>query len=115
MSNQSVLCFGWIGEWTSAPGSFLFSLRNNDDLGPFKAPLKNENHWMAILRRNSYGPCFHDLFITDNAGLTADSYADLGSIYQAPPGYTYRKLNTKFLLAGGFSFTPSEVEVLYLN
>ena len=115
MSDQSVLYFGWIDRFTSAPGSFLYSLRNNDDLGPFKAPLKNENDAYAILRRNSNGPCFYDMWIKDNAGLTNDSYEDLGGSYQPPPGYTFREPNTTSLLAGSKFFTPSEVEVLYLN
>ena len=115
MSNHSVLCFGWIGRLTSAPGSFLFSLRNNDDLGPFKAPLKNENNKWAIYRYNSHGPCSYDLCIKDNAGSTNDSYADLGNNYQAPPGYTHGQPNTTSLLAGSKHFTPSEVEVLYSN
>ena len=116
MCNHSVLCFGWIGSFTSAPGSFLFSLRNNDDLGPFKAPLKNENDTYAIYRYNSWGPCFgRDLRIKDNAGSTTDSRADLGRVNQAPPGYTALKPNSRSLLAGSQYFTPSEVEVLYLN
>ena len=110
MSNHSVLCFGWIGD-ASAPGSFLFSLRNNDDIGPFKAPLKNENDVSAILLGASKAPCFADLCIKDNAGLTTNSYANLGSRYQPPPGYTYGKANTPYLLAGSQFFTPSEVEV----
>ena len=110
--------FCWIGRYASAPGSFLFSLRNNDDLGPFKAPLKYENDWWAIYRYNSYGPCFgldYDLRIKNNAGSTTDSSTDLGFTYQAPPGYTHGKPNTKSLLAGSYYFTPSEVEVFYLN
>ena len=103
------------GTFTSAPGSFLFSLRNNDDLGPFKAPLKNEKDRRAIYRHNSFGPCFLDLCIKDNAGLTNDSRAVLDRRYQAPPGYTAWEPNTTSLLAGSKYFTPSEVEVLYLN
>ena len=115
MSNQSVLCFGWIGR-TSAPGSFLFSLLNNDDLGPFKAPQKNENYDAAIFLFNSLGPCFgDDLCLADNAGSTTDSWTRLGRGYQAPPGYTAGAPNTISLLAGSELFTPSEVEVLYLN
>ena len=115
MSNHSVLCFCWIDCWTSAPGSFLFYLRNNDDLGPFNALLKNENDWLAICRDNSYVPCFFDLCITDNAGLTSDSWTDLDRKYQAPSGYTAWEPNTTSLLAGSEYFTPSEIEVLYLN
>ena len=118
MSDLCVLCFVWIGYWSSAPGSFLFSLRNNDDLDPFKAALKNENDGNAIYRRDSYGPRFgagHDLYIDNNAGSTTSSYTDLGRTYQPPPGYTYGQPNTRSLLAGSYYFTPSEVEVLYLN
>ena len=102
-------------KYTSAPGSFLFSLRNNDDLGPFKAPLKNESDTNAILRYGSFGPCFDQLWIVDNAGLTSYSSADFGNRYQVPPGYTNDEPNTNSLLAGSLFFTPSEVEVLYLN
>jgi hypothetical protein len=106
-------------EYASAPGSFLFSLRNNDDLAPFKAPLLNENDGKAILRDSDYGPTFGgaaDLIIADNAGSNADSFAfEFGWTYQAPPGYTFRETKTKYLLAGSLFFTPSETEVLYFN
>ena len=116
MSNLFVLCFVWIGDYTSAPGSFLFSLRNNDDLPPFKAPMRNQHDGRAIYRDDSYGPCFggDDLTIANNAGSTTYSYTSLGYTYQPPPGYTYGQRNTRYLLAGSLSFTPS-VEVLYLN
>ena len=118
MSNHSVLCLGWLAHYIFGPGSFLFSLRSNNDLGPFKAPLKNEYDWQSIFRYNSYGPCFgagHSLCIWDNARSTNNSYTNLGFTYQAPPGYTYRKPNTRSLLAGSYHFTPSEVEVFYLK
>ena len=117
MSNQSVLCLGWVHGYTSAPGSFLFSLRNNDDLGPFKAPLKNENDTHAIYRYNSLGPRFGNEFhISGKSGqFRGSSWAHIGERYQAPPGYTHGKPNTDSLLSGGKRFTPSEIEVLYLN
>ena len=52
--------------------------------------------------------------IADNAGLSTESYANLGNIYQAPEGYVYKAKNTSSLLGGSEYFTPSEVEVLYL-
>ena len=74
---------------------------------------------LAIYRYNSYGPCFggggYDLFITNDARSTTYSYTDLGYIYPPPPGYTRGEPNTKSLLAGSQYFTPSEVEVFYLN
>jgi hypothetical protein len=90
----------------------LFSLRNNDDLAPFKAPLKNESDEAAMLRYYQVGPAFGlgiDLAIGGNAG-----YAKFGRTYQAPPGYTYGETNTSSLLAGSEGFTASEIEVLYL-
>ena len=91
----------------SAPGSFLFSLRNNYDIDPFKCPLRGQNDELAMLRSNS-GPTFGltDMKIADNAGSSTESYIRPGYTYQAPPGYT--------LLGGSAYFTPSEVEVLYL-
>jgi hypothetical protein len=95
----------------------LFSLRNNDDLDPFKAPLKKENHDEAIHRMDSYGPCFgDDLCIDNNALTTGSSSTDFGYAYQLPTGYTYGQPKTEKLLAGSmYNFSPSEVEVLYLN
>ena len=103
---------------TSAPGSFIFSLRNNDDLPPFKAPLKDENDGRAIGRYNHHGPIFgdnHDLDIINEAGSSMDSSANFGFTYKPPSGYTYGHANTSALLAGSHSYTPSEAEVLYSN
>ena len=101
--------------WISAPGSFLFSLRNNDDLSPFKAPLKDENDVTAIYRSVAYGPNFgFDLEIVNNAGLNGYSKTDFGDTFQLPPGYIYDTPKTQSLLAGSYKFTPAEVEVLYL-
>ena len=99
---------------TPAPGSFLFSLRNNDDLPPFKASLKDENSPYAIERKPNKGPVFgHDLISVENE----DKYscADFGLIYKAPTGYDRGETKTQSLLAGSASFTPTEVEVLSLN
>ncbi len=100
--------------WATAPGSFLFSLRNNDDLPPFQSPLKNENVLSAIRRRNSYGPTFgspRDLSILPRNGK---SEAHFGSNYKLPSGYTYSNSKTQFLIAGSKNFIPAEVEVLNL-
>jgi hypothetical protein len=116
MSNQRLLCLFLTGDFTSAPGSFLFSLRNNDDLAPFKAPLRDENDVKAIYRDSDYGPTFGagvDLVIDDNAGSTTWSFTKFGNSYQPPPGYTYWETNTKSLLPGSEYFTPSQIEELY--
>jgi hypothetical protein len=116
MFDQCV-CFLWIGNYASAPGSFLFSLRNNDDLDPFKAPLQQEDDDTAIHRHDNYGPCFgDDLCIGNNALTTGSSWTDFGYTYQPPTGYTHGLPKTTNLLTGSkYKFSPSEVEVLYLN
>jgi hypothetical protein len=99
--------------YTSAPGSFMFSLRINDDLPPFKAPLKDENSGNAIYRDNRFGPIFgggHDLYIADHAALSK-SYTNFGDTYQPPSGPT----DTGSLLGWSYYFIPSEIEVLYIN
>jgi hypothetical protein len=97
----------------------LFSLRNNDDLAPFKAPLRDENDVKAIFRYSGAGPTFGavgDLVIYVNASsITTWSYTSFGHSYQLPPGYTYGETNTSSLLAGSIKSTPSQIEVLYLN
>ncbi len=99
--------------WATAPGSFLFSLRNNDDLHPFKSVVRNGNEHSAIFRRSTYGPTFgsKDLSILLKNGK---SKTDFGYIYQLPTGYNYLDSKTKSLLAGNYEFTPKEVEVLNL-
>ena len=104
--------------YTSAPGSFIFSLRNNEDLLTFKAPLKDENNGNAIYRGYQFGPRFGsgpDFLIANNAGSNTHSYTNFGRTYQPPSGYTFGQNNIKSLLAGSYSFTPSEIEILYIN
>ena len=104
--------------YASAPGSFIYSLRNNDGNASFKSTLKNENDTVAIQRRKGYGPTFGkgmDLHIASNAESNTYSRTNFGYTYNLPPGYTYRQTNTRSLLAGSPNFTQSEVEVLYLN
>ena len=116
ISNLKLLCLFLIDDRSSsAPGSFIFSLRNNDNLEPFYAPLRDPKDPGAIRIESKNGPIFgsgHDLGIGNDA---VSSVANFGSSYQSPPGYTYNKKNSQSLLAGSFRFRPSEVEVLYLN
>ena len=107
-----------IGGKKSAPGSFLFSLRNHDNLAPFKAPLKDENDEWALYHHSVLGPTFgkgRDLSIANDATSNAVSYTKFGLSYQPPSGYTTYQTSTLSLLAGSYHFTPSEIEVLYLN
>ena len=50
------------GGHKQAPGSFMFSLRNKENLPPFKAPLKDENTPHAIYAHHDYGPIFGGWF-----------------------------------------------------
>ena len=101
------------GVWKKAPGSFMFSLRNKENLPPFKAPLKDENTPHAIRARPGYGPLFgggSDLYISNNAASNTYSNTNFNYNYKAPPGVS----NTQTILAGTPNFTPSEVEVFHL-
>ena len=96
----------------------MYSLRNDDSLAQFKSSLKYESNSWAIRRHRNSGPKFGwdcDLHIVNNAGSNTNSHTDFGYTYNLPPGYTYGQTNTRSLLGGSYYFTPSEVEVLYLN
>jgi hypothetical protein len=116
---MKLLCLFLIDDHSSsAPGSFMFSLRNNDNLEPFYAPLRDQKDPGAIRIERLKGPIFgsgHDLEIGNYGGSNTNSFADFGSSYQSPSGYTFKQSNTQSLLAASFRFRPSEVEVLYLN
>ena len=93
--------------------SFLFSLRNKDNLAPFFANIKKDEQHNAIYCYYSYGPKFgegSDLFISDNPQVNQSS-SDLGRTYELPPGYVHRSEKARNLLAGQFHFTTTEIEV----
>ena len=100
--------------YKQAPGSFIFSLRNKENLPPFKAPLKDQNTPHAIYTRNNYGPTFgggHDIHISNYAASNTGSYAyNFNNKYQAPSGVS----STRTILAGTRKFQPSEVEVFHI-
>ena len=95
--------------------SFVFSLKNNDNLEPFKASMYDR---LPIYNYSGIGANFgygHDFFISDNAYSISNSCANLGYTYQLSAGYTPNAANTQARLAGSHYFTPSEVEVFYLQ
>ena len=93
--------------------SFLFSLRNKDNLLPFKCLIKKEQKDSAIDRDLWFGACFgvNDLHIGNNANRNKESFSNLGTTYQPPPGYEPGTPQTRVLLAGSHQLTPSEIEV----
>ena len=100
-------------KYKQAPGSFMFSLRNKENLPPFKAPLRSQGTSYAIYCYPKYGPTFglgYDLKISNNAASNNDSYTNPGLIYQLPSGVN----SPSTILAGTYKFSPSEVEVFYL-
>jgi len=98
----------------STSNAFIFSLRNNEDLGPFKSNVTNPAR--AIYKSSGYGPTFgwgYDIHIADNAISSGSSYSYLGgnNDYFVPSG-----VQDKYtILAGSNQFTPDEVEVFYLG
>jgi hypothetical protein len=104
------------GSWQDkkAPGSFIFSLRNKEDLSPFKALLKDENTPYAIYTYNSDGPTFgagYDIYISNAAASNTSSHTNFNNYYQAPSGQVN---DTSKILAGTNYFQPSEIEVFYM-
>jgi hypothetical protein len=96
-----------------APGSFIFSLRNKENLAPFKAPLEHENSGGAIYTYHTFGPILgggHDLLIYNNAASNTGSYTNFNHSYQAPSGVS----DARTILAGIQYFQPSEIEVFYI-
>ena len=101
----------------SSVNAFLFSLKSKDTLEPFKAAVYQKSH-NALNHNSAYGPTFgygHDLCISNNANSNTHSYINFGFTYQPPPGYAVGTTKAKTLFAGTNYFTPSEVEVFYLQ
>ncbi|XP_046839690.1 uncharacterized protein LOC124433873 isoform X3 [Xenia sp. Carnegie-2017] len=101
--------------YRSSSSTYLFSLRNKDNLSPFISAVYR-NSGSAICASATYGPTFgggHDLYIRNNANKYKNSYTNFGYTYRPPSGYNYGSSNTQALLAGSYYFTPDEVEVYY--
>ena len=104
------------GHYKSSNDSFLFSLRNPNNMQPFKCPIINGKNGYAIICNSSYGAIFgggHDLIIYTNANANQNSGSNLGHTYQPPAGYQYNTRQTRSLFAGSYYFTPTEIEVFY--
>ena len=92
--------------------SFIFSLRNNERLPPFKSNVTDPQ--CAIYCYPSDGPTFGwgcDLHIDNYANSNSYSHTDFGSSYSLPSGVS----NPYTILAGTRYFSPDEVEVFYLG
>ena len=101
--------------WKQSDVSFLFSLKNKDNVPPFKSPVYT-NHQHAIYSNPGYGPSFgagRDLRISNDSHTNQHSYTNFGRTYQPPPGYVYGTPQTHSLLAGSHQFSPTEIEVFF--
>lgn len=99
------------GGYRRGDKAFIYSLRNNEGLRPFKSMVKSPS--VAIYMNSGHGPTFgggHDIYIADKANGNGNSYAQSSFSYNHPSGVK----DTKTILAGSFRFTPDEVEVFYL-
>ena len=76
--------------YKKSTNSFIFSLRNKDNLKPFQSPVYR-NSGNAIYQNPGYGPTFgggHDLYVKDNAFTTTGSYSNFGHTYKPPTDFT---------------------------
>ena len=68
----------------------------------------------AIYGSSSYGPTFgngHDIYISNNAGSSTNSFTYLGYGFVLIKGYTPGSTKARNLLAGSYKFQPDEIEV----
>ena len=102
------------GVYKRSNSSFLFSLRNEDNLAPFIANIKQGQEQHAIYCDSGYGPTFsggHDLHICNNPQVDQSSSSNFGYTYQPPPGYVYGSEQAMNLLSGQYQFLTTEIEV----
>ena len=102
------------GDWKRSNSSFLFSLRNKDNLAPFIANIKQGHEHYAICCNSGYGLSFgggSDLCISNNPHANQSSFSNIGNTYQLPPGYVYESEKAKNLLADQHYFSITEIEV----
>ncbi|XP_028391873.1 uncharacterized protein LOC114516548 [Dendronephthya gigantea] len=113
--NSSPSCIDF-GQYKRSNSSFLFSLKNKENIRPFKCPIRDGQNDKAICCHRNWGAAFgggSDLFISHKANRNKHSYSNLGNTYQPPPGYEPGAPETQALLAGSYEFTPSEIEVFH--
>ena len=113
------MCCCFLGNtgYKRADQSFIFSLKNRDNLPPFKSELERNRQYAMYAMENT-GATFGagwDLHISDNANSNSGSATRFGGSYKLPNGYYYSTEKTNNLLAGSFYFTPDEVEVLFFS
>ena len=110
---QSVLEFLESGYYKQSSSSFLFSLRNKDNLASFITKIKQGREHYAICCNSGYAPIFgggHDLLICNNPQVNQSS-SMFGHTHQLPLGYVEGSKQAKNILAGQYEFKITEIEV----
>ena len=112
--NINVYLSSGFGDFKCSTKSFLFSLRNKDNLKPFNCPfiMKIATQSCVILR--SKQPSMM-VMICSYANRNQDSRTDLGKTYSPPPGYEPCTPRTRALLAEsnyyGFQRTVARLQI----
>ena len=68
--------------------------------------------YTAVTRGTNFGGG-HDIYIPKNA-KTSTGYTNFGHTYRPPSGYSYGNSNTQALLAGSYSFYPTELKLKFI-
>lgn len=96
--------------------AFLFSLVNKEKM-PVKMKIFKGREKYAIVSNGGVLLGFghfngngHDLFISDNSNIKAESYSCLGSCYQHP-SYNYKSEAANSFLAGSKVFKVQDIEI----
>ena len=109
----SFLLLSGTNGYTYSNSSFLFSLRNKDNIAPFIASIKQGKENAALYPASGFGPWFgcNDILIHGNSNRNQKSYCNFGAAYQLPPGYIQGTGEAWNLLAGESYFSTSEIEI----
>ena len=102
-------------KYSSAPGSFLFSLDQQT-----KHTIIKGNEVNAIYGDPSSSPIFGggnygDLFLSKNCHSNKESRTDLGKTYSLPNYISFDTNESQSYLAGSYNFQVEEYEVFLIN
>ena len=101
------------GKWSSAPGSFLFSLDKQTKHNIY------QNEGNAIYGSSDRGPHFGggtDLHLSNNChSPNSGSYSNLGGTYSLPPNISPSTNEAKSYFAGSYEFEVEEYEVFLVD
>jgi hypothetical protein len=95
--------------------SFLFTVKNPNNIPPRKFPLKTDRRDFAIVCDSKLGPHFSDIGVSDHCRTNSDSYCFLfGNSYTNDIGMGGNPPESTFL-CGGKRFRVSEIEVFMIK